>query len=163
MDVAGAAVLVSYWYDALHNKHASISAPFTTMTLTGKVGRECCAVTGSLGSLFDEENDGTGEKRRRRDRSRQDLIAIYLPYMVLPAAVPIGACYVYRPKLKFLLYSCLPDDYQNWLTFALCLVEEMWFLMVILGLITPAYQTQLISYELIAKKLQDLVQSEQQR
>ena len=37
IDVAGAAVLVTYWYYVLHIKHGSISAAVTTMTLTGKV------------------------------------------------------------------------------------------------------------------------------
>ena len=83
--------------------------------------------------------------------------------MVLPLVLPIGACYVYAPELRFLLSSALPDAHQNWLTFALCMVEEIRFLMTILGLITPVYQTQLISYELIVRKLQHVVQSEQQR
>lgn len=101
--------------------------------------------------------------RRLLARSLQDLIAIFLPYMTSLVAVMMGACYVYDPGMKLLLYSSLPENFQNWFFFGIFLVEEMRFLMMIVGILVPAFQLQVIGIDAINHNLHEalLASSEQ--
>ena len=104
------------------------------------------------------------DAKRKRQRwyrhllqcSLQDLIVIYLPYMTLVAGFFIGACYVYDPTLRLLLYSALPGRYQNWLTFVMCLVEEMRLLLIFYGVGVPVTQSQVLSFNMVSTHLETI-------
>ena len=80
-------------------------------------------------------------------------------YIVLVAVGMMGACFVYDPTMKLLLYSALPDNQKNWHSFLLCFVEEMRFIFIYKGLAIPAWQLQVIAFDLINKNLELLLES----
>ena len=94
-----------------------------------------------------------------QEKSLQDLIAIFLPYMALLAVLVIGACYALDPTMKLLLYSALPARYQNCLTFAICLLEEIRILGIFAGTVTPVFQSQIIAFDLVSDNLECLTES----
>ena len=70
--------------------------------------------------------NGISEKRwyeRMLEYSFQELITVYVPHVVLVAVAVVGACYVYDPSLRLLLYSALPERHQSWLAFIICIAE----------------------------------------
>ena len=56
--------------------------------------------------------------------------------------------------MKLLLYAALPECYQNWLSFGICFVEEMRFLLFVVGIAVPACQLQLIAFQDVNKALE---------
>ena len=111
------------------------------------------------------QNEGENEDkpwhriRPLLDRKLQDLIAMYLPNILVTIGLPVLACYVYMPGPKFLLYSVLPSSQQNWLTFTVFIVEEVRYLFQLLGLSCSVYQHQVIAYELITQELEQVVET----
>lgn len=104
------------------------------------------------------DNDGNKQWFKRLLKcSLQDLIVIYVPYMVVLAAVLILACYVYDPTLRLLLYSALPECHQTWLAFVICYMEEMRFMLMLFGIVTPVWQLQVLSLDLINKYLELII------
>ena len=107
----------------------------------------------------------TADSRRLRwhkkllECSLQDLTAIYMPYMAVCSLVAEGTCFIFDPTLKLLLYSALPESYQNWLTFMTCFVEEMRFTLMFIGVIVPVLQLQVISFDLITIHLEASISS----
>ena len=94
------------------------------------------------------------------DHSAQDLIAIYVPHMIIfGAALLIGCCYIYDPTLRLLLYSALPERYQNWLTFTMCLAEEIRLLLICSGVVVPVLQLQVISFDKVNVELEAIISS----
>ena len=91
--------------------------------------------------------------------SLQDLIGIYMPYMVLVSQAAVGACYIYDPTSKLLLYSALPERYQSWLIFLMCFVEEMRFITIFIGVAVQVLQLQVISFDLININLEAILDS----
>ena len=83
----------------------------------------------------------------------QDLIAIGLPYMVLLTLPVCWASFIYDPTMRVLLYSALPECYKNRLSFWICFVEEMNFLLMFAGLAIPIWQMQVISFDLVKRNL----------
>ena len=88
----------------------------------------------------------------------QDLIAIYLPDMIITALLAILACIIYDPSMSLLLYSGLPEVYQNRFTFWICMVEETRFLMFMAGMDTPTWQSQVISFDFVSKNLEEIME-----
>ena len=66
----------------------------------------------------------------------------------------MGACAIYNLTMSMLLYSALPEAYQNRLTCWLCYVEEVRFMAVIVGVAVPVSQCQVIAFGLINNKLE---------
>ena len=79
--------------------------------------------------------------------------------MVAFAVALILACFIYDPTMQLLLYSGLPTEHQNWLSFAVCFVEEMRFIFTFQGIAIPVFQVQVISFDLINQTLQLLLDS----
>ena len=79
--------------------------------------------------------------------------------MALAALTIIVACMVYDPTMKLLLYAAVPENYQTWPLFGICLVEEIHLLVVFAGLAVPTLQVQIIAFQDVHKPLQDLVES----
>ena len=98
-------------------------------------------------------------RQRLQECSLQDTIAIYLPYMVLGAIMAICACYIHDPTMRLLLYSALPESYQTRLCFGICFMEEMRFVLVMVGVAVPVLQLQVISLDLINTYLQMVLSS----
>ena len=92
----------------------------------------------------------SGEKqhwyKRLLEYTLQDLIAAYMPHMVLCGVVGIATCYAYDPDLRLLLYSALPKRYQTWLIFLICYVEEIRLLLILSAVIVPILQLQVITF-----------------
>ena len=105
-----------------------------------------------------------GEKQglgRLMECSLQELIAILIPYMIALAAVVIAACILYDPTMKMLLYSSVPHSYKNWFSFGICFVEETRLLLMCVGINVPVFQLQLIAFELINSRLEEILHSVQ--
>ena len=92
-------------------------------------------------------------------RSLHDLIAIYLPHMLIAAILAISACYVLDRTMKMLLFSALPVRYQNWFTMGVCLLEEVRFLGVFLATVMTVWQTKIVAFDLINNNLELIVKS----
>ena len=104
---------------------------------------------------------GHEERKGLRDlwtRSLQDLIAIYLPYMIMAADMIILMCYVYDPAMNFLLYASLPDRFRNWFTFGLCMVEEVRLFIILGGTKVPVWQLQVTAFDLVNNSLEHMEQ-----
>lgn len=89
----------------------------------------------------------------------QDLIATWLPHLILLVVAVMIVCMIYDPTMKLLIFAALPESYQNWLTFAICLVEEARFLMICAGLGAPSWQLQIVAFQDINEELGALIQS----
>ena len=98
-------------------------------------------------------------RKRLVECSLQDLIAIYMPPMVLCAEGFIGACYIYDPTLSLLLYSALPAKYQSWSTFMACFIEEIRLLLICAGVAVPGLQLQVISFDRVNTQLEAIMSS----
>ena len=92
--------------------------------------------------------------RRYVGRSLQELIAISLPAVSLITITAIGACFIYDPEMKLLLYSALPENCKNWLSFLVCWVEEMRMLCMGVGIASPLLQLQVIAFDLLNVSLE---------
>ena len=90
--------------------------------------------------------------------SLQDLIGIYMPYMVLLAVQVISSSFIYDPTLRLLLYAVLPESLKTWPWFGLCFIEEVHFWTMLVSIGTPG-QLQVISFELINKSLETIIAS----
>ena len=90
-------------------------------------------------------------------RSLQDLIAIALPYMIIPLIPIVSASFVYDPTMRLLLYAVLPKNRKFCPWFWACFVGEIHFLVMFAAVATPAWQLQVMSFELINKNLQNIV------
>ena len=95
--------------------------------------------------------------RCRRGGSLQDLIAIWFPHMSILAVFIIVACMVYDPTMKMLLYTALPEKYKNRLSFGICILAELRFLIIITGLAVPTLQRQIVAFQDLDQALQALV------
>ena len=98
------------------------------------------------------------QQQRLYERSLQDLIAIYLPLMVIIGESSILACFIYDPSMSLLLYSGLPATYQNSLTFWTCMVEEARYLTVFSGIAITALQLQVIAFDLVTKNVEETIE-----
>ena len=83
--------------------------------------------------------------------------------MALLAVVFIGACYVYDPTLRLLLFSALPDTYQSWFTFIMCFVVEMHLLLMFYGVGVVVLQIQVISFDMVSANLKASMRGAQNR
>ena len=86
-------------------------------------------------------------------RPLQDLLAVWLPHMVLLAAVMMGACYLYDSTMKMLLYAVVPESHKNWISFGILWMQELWLLQFALGIIVPMWQFEVIAFGLVNNSL----------
>ena len=77
--------------------------------------------------------------------------------MDILAVAIVFACTIYDPTMKLLLYAALPEKYQTWLSFSVCLLEEIRFMSILVGLAIPTLQIQIIAFEDVEKALQALI------
>ena len=173
--LVGVSIMVAFWYYILYIKYADVYAKFVEMTLTlnstggmsssSKQTMECNKSTvdfsyylglGVIKSLrwpgFRDEN----RKNKLWERSLQDLIAIYVPYMIMAGVVTILACFTYDPTMKYLLYNALPETRKNWITFWICMLEEIRVLLVDSGLVISVFQVQVIAFDLVKSDAEDM-------
>ena len=94
--------------------------------------------------------------RYLRERTLQDHIVLAMPYMVQIAAITVVACVVYDPSMKLLLYSAIPEQCQNWLSFLICLTEELRLLCMYAVLVVPTWQIQVMSFDLLNRELENI-------
>ena len=91
---------------------------------------------------------------QRSGHTQQELLTLlWIPHILLFTIVVALACFVYDPTVKLLLYSALPESYQNWVWFGTCYLEEVRFLLVLVGIEVPLWQLQLIAFEDINRGL----------
>ena len=81
-----------------------------------------------------------------------------MPYMTPVVGTMIVVCMVYDPTMKMLLYSGLPVQYQNWFVAGICFVEELRFLLILLGVAVPIWQFQVIAFDLVHRKLNGILE-----
>ena len=163
-------LMIAFWYYVLFIKHADVNAQFVRTTLTCEIGKDSrgypmkftqftlidftlsCHILGTQPTILDVP-EATQQHHSLRQRSLQDLIAIWMPHMVLMAAVTVGACYLYDPTMKQLLYSALPESYKNWVSFGILWTEEVRLTLFATGLAIPVWQVQILAFDLATEKL----------
>ena len=79
--------------------------------------------------------------------------------MVITSGSAVAVCFFYDPTMNFLLYSGLPDQYKNWATFWVCMMEEIRLVMMVVGTVTPVYQLQVIAFDLANDTLKEVEKS----
>ena len=142
-NMAAASATFSFWYYVLYLKHPDLNALLAGMTLTGNVAGP----------------PGKWERKylRLQERSLQDLLGLLMPVGIPLSAGVVGVCILFDPMMKFVLYSALPEQFQNWLSFVICYVEEIRFLYMFAAIIIPIWQVQLLAFDLINDKLEEIV------
>ena len=65
--------------------------------------------------------------------------------------------------MTLLLYSAVSTSYQNWLTFGIYYLEELRFLLILVGLEIPAWQFQLIAIQDLNMELAAILDSTLER
>ena len=96
---------------------------------------------------------------QRSSPTLQEHLALWIPHIILSTIVLVLACFLYDPTLKLLLYSAIPERYQNWLSFGICYLEEARFILIQAGLEIPVCQLQLTTFEDINMNLTPLIHS----
>ena len=91
--------------------------------------------------------------------SLQDAIAKFLPYLAACTDLLVAAVSIYEVTIRLLLCSALPEVYQTWWTFGLCLVEELRLQLFTAGLMVTTWQIQVVAFEFISNSLQVLIDS----
>ena len=84
---------------------------------------------------------------------------MFIHHLLFGTAALIGACLIYEPRMQLLLYSALSNEFQHWLSFLICFVEEMQFIMMMIGVAAPTWQLQVIFFGLIENQLKMLVKA----
>lgn len=92
--------------------------------------------------------------RRFLGRSLQELIVICLPTMGAATVLAIGACFLYEREMKVQLYSALPQNYKNWLSFCVCWLEELHMLWMFVAIVGPFFQLQVMAFDLLTVNLE---------
>lgn len=83
----------------------------------------------------------------------QDLIAVSIPYMIYFSLPFVVASFIYDPSMRLLMYHALPDCCKNRLVFWICFVEEIRFLLMYIAIAVPAWQLQVIAFDLVNTRL----------
>ena len=91
------------------------------------------------------------------ESSLQDLIAIFLPQVTVITGALIILSTIYDPTMTVFLYSMLPQSYKTWPWFFACLFEELRLMTVMAAIAVPALQTQVIAFEFVNTRLQNVV------
>ena len=78
--------------------------------------------------------------------------------MVILAECAVLACYIYDPSMAFLMYSGLPVTLQNPVTFCICMVEEARYLLICAGIGIPAWQMQVIEFDLVNYNMEEIIE-----
>ena len=177
--LAVSGIMFAFWHHWLYYKHVDVNAAYMTMTLTGNAAggteekklkrkhRQILVLEAPPNIILNtgriilpvHENEDQRLFRRLSKYSLQDLIAIFMPYVVFSGVLLILACFIHDPTMQLLLYSALPDRQKNWMSFLFCFAEEMRFLLMAVGSAVPAWQVQVIAFNLINKNLQLLLES----
>ena len=176
-----------YWYFILYIQHPFVHARILHMTMTGNIGKSKInylqlmnfelmhghtfnqiaftqgMVSESLG-VDDDDSDKKIEKKpgfhRFVGRSMQELIAICLPGIGVATVSAIGACFLYDPGMRVLLYSALPENCKNWFSFCVCWLEDFRLLWMCIGIAAPVLQLEVIAFDLLNYSLPSIVGKE---
>ena len=171
--LASASAGFGFWYYILYVKYANENAALIRMTLTGTITggitsnglvqqqRNFNAVISCSAGCEPTDVKGASCKRGLKgllEYTKQDLIAVSLPYMVLFGLPIIAASFVYDPTMRALLYSALPECWKNHLSFWICFGEEARFLLMFTAICVPTWQLQVISFDSVNSSLDMLQQ-----
>ena len=167
MVLAAASAMLSFWYYVLYIQYPETFAAFTRTTLTatatgGKLELDkivmqvimyfdVCLYTGNTPLL--DEQDGKRWIQKLMEHSLQDVIGVGLPYLVLPLVPIICASFVYDPTMKFLLFAMVPESWNTWPSFCIWLIVEAYLLFMLPVIALPAWQVQVIAFELVNHNL----------
>ena len=88
----------------------------------------------------------------------QDLIALYAPHMVFPAALAVMACFFHTPKMKLLLYAAVPEQFENPVLFALCMAEDIRCVVLEATTAMTVFPIQVLTFDAIKLSLSELAQ-----
>ena len=87
----------------------------------------------------------------------QDLIAVSIPYMIYFSLPFVVASLIYDPSMRLLIHAALPECCKKRLTFWICFVEEIRFLLMYIAIAVPAWQLQVMAFDLVNSSLDVLV------
>ena len=77
--------------------------------------------------------------------------------MIILAVVVVTVSFVYDPTMTAFLFSMLPERYKTWPWFVVCLFDEVRSMIIMAAVAVPAFQTQVIAFELVNTSLQNVV------
>ena len=89
--------------------------------------------------------------------SLEDLIAIYLPYMLILEGGLVLVSLFYDPTTTLFLYSKLPESYRTWPWLLACLLEEIRSMAIIIAILVPAEQIKVLAIGLVRMSLEEVV------
>ena len=94
--------------------------------------------------------------RLLRESTLQDLIAIFLPHILLIAVLFITASLVCYPTMTGFLYSVLPESWKTWPWFLAFLLMEIRSMTMVLAVLSQALQIHVVAFDLVNWSLQQL-------
>ena len=99
------------------------------------------------------------EYRITGSRSRQELLAIAMPFAIVGAVIAVLFMFSYERTLSFLLYSSLPSRYKTGDSFRLLFPAEVLFIVVLASNGGLVLNTQLLFFEKLSDDLKRLKRS----
>lgn len=81
------------------------------------------------------------------NHSLQELMAIWLPESLEGAVLLCIVVYIHEPRFKILPISIIPAEYRSVTMLGIWIVEELWFLMTIVALVSHATSLHVLSFE----------------
>ena len=97
---ASSTALYVFWYYILYVRHANATGEFRSLTLSMAI----------VGGMNTKRGKGTMGRESLLARPLEDLMAVYLPHVVVASFALILLTFVYDLSITFLLYSALPGD-----------------------------------------------------
>ena len=171
MTMAGAGVMIAVWFYIIYVALPEDHARLVRMALCGynDVGMgEAVSIRSYWHKFciiyFKKISGESGCSQNCKERleqlrqySLQDLLAIFIPHMLVACVVLMLTVCMYDSTMKFLVYSILPESKKTWLWFVICSLEEVRFFMFWFVVSAPVFQIQLVSFENLKSALQTLI------
>ena len=163
VDLALAVIMVGGWYVlcfvlypetfvALFNEIFAPRKPAGTVNCT----RSLVLTTANLLSGTTGLETSDTEPADGGSRSRQELLAIAMPFVLVGAVIVILLLFSYDRTLSFLLYSSLPSEYRTRTWFRILFLEEALYVVMLGSNGGLVLNTQLLFFEKLSGDLKRL-------
>ena len=94
-----------------------------------------------------------------KQHSLQELMAIWLPESLEGAVMLCIVVYVHEPRFKILPISIIPEESRSAAVLGIWILEELWFLMTIVALVSHATSLHVLSFEKYLVVLESITRS----
>ena len=163
-------VVTVYWYYVVYIKNPQFFGFYLSMTLTGKqIGKWKDKIPrGHVIIILCVGYEAAGDTQKARSWSCrlkeytvQDIFAMSLPYTFLLSILTVMLTLIFNPSIKYMLYAAIPLEHQTIITFGILLFEELRMLIAGVSMMIPILTAQVLSFDLVRNKLQQLIDSMQ--